>query len=123
MLEISEADVRTRIERDNPWWADRKTAIREATFPRRVYFASFKSLALNFDVRRATVLLGPRRVGKTVIIKQLIHDAIESGVNHKSILYASIDAPVYSRLPLEKFVKFLPENGEGRHIVVFDEIQ
>jgi hypothetical protein len=47
MIEISEADIRQRIERDNPWWSDPGFVIREGGLPRRVYFAPFKTLALN----------------------------------------------------------------------------
>src|SRR5207247_2201522 len=103
-----------RIERDNPWWNDAIPAIPEAQFPRRVYFAPFKSLALNFEVRRATVLLGPRRVGKTVIIKQLIHEGIKSGIDPNAVLYASIDAPIYSGISLENFIEFLPKDSENK---------
>jgi uncharacterized protein len=96
MLPIADSDVKARIERDNPWWADAKLPIGEAEFPRRVYFGPFQTLALNFKVRRAVVLLGPRRVGKTVMLRQLIHEALLEGIDHQSILYASVDAPVYS---------------------------
>jgi uncharacterized protein len=96
--------------------------MREAAFRRRVYFGPFKTLALNPGVQRAAVLLGPRRVGKTVILRQLIHEAIEAGTRPETILYASIDAPIYSRLPLEKFLEFLPVKA-GNGLVVFDEIQ
>jgi uncharacterized protein len=122
MIEISEADVRQRIERDNPWWADPKFGIRETKFPRRVYFGPFKALALNPGIQRAVVLLGPRRVGKTVMLRQLIGEAIASGITPQSVLYASVDTPIYSRVPLEKFLEFLPiKNGSG--LVIFDEIQ
>jgi predicted AAA+ superfamily ATPase len=122
MIEISEADIRQRIERDNPWWSHPGFVIREGGLPRRVYFAPFKTLALNPGVQRAAVLLGPRRVGKTVMLRQLIHDAIASGIDPQSILYASVDAPVYSRVPLEKFFEFLPAKT-GNGLVIFDEIQ
>ncbi len=122
MIEISEVDIRQRIERDNPWWGDPNFKIREAEFRRRVYFGPFKALALNPSVQRAAVLLGPRRVGKTVILRQLINDARAAGVNPRSILYASVDAPVYSRVPLEKFFEFLPAKT-GNGLVIFDEIQ
>ncbi len=122
MLEILEADIRQRIERDNPWWSDPNVEIREAKFPRRVYFDPFKALAMKSGVQRAAVLLGPRRVGKTVILRQLVHEAISAGTNPKTILYASIDAPIYSRLPLEKFLEFLPVKA-GNGLVIFDEIQ
>ena len=67
MQPFAESDVQARVERDNPWWNDPAAIPAESAYPRRVYFAPFKSLALNFNIRRATVLLGPRRVGKTVM--------------------------------------------------------
>lgn len=123
MQPISEDDIRVRLQRDNPWWADPAVTIPEATYPRRVYFPLFKSLALNFEVRRATILLGPRRVGKTVIIKQLIHETIQAGVEPRAILYASVDTPIYSGLSLETFLHLMPKDAPSRRVVIFDEIQ
>lgn len=124
MESISEADVSARISRDNPWWANAAHIIPEAAYPRRVYFSSFKAGALNFDVRRAMVLLGPRRVGKTFMLKQLIHEAIESGVDPKGILYASRDTPIYSGILLEQFLGFMPSlPKDARRLIIFDEIQ
>ncbi|HAH05685.1 MAG TPA: ATPase, partial [Elusimicrobia bacterium] len=57
------------------------------------------------------------------MIKQLIHEAIEGGIDPRAILYASIDAPVYSRISLEKFLDFFPEGIGPRRVVIFDEIQ
>lgn len=99
-------------------------SISEAAHRRRVYFAPFKKLALDFSVQRATILLGPRRVGKTFMIKQLIHEAISEGFNPNSILFASIDAPIYSGMLLEKFVALLPTiDSPDRKLIIFDEIQ
>lgn len=124
MLKISEADIRKRIERDNFWWQENSRPIPEAKSPKRVYFEPFQSIALNFNIKRATVLLGPRRVGKTFMIKQLIHEAIAGGFDPKSVLFASIDAPIYSGMSLETFLDYLPGAKSGeRCIVVFDEIQ
>ncbi|MCB9958882.1 MAG: ATP-binding protein [Rhodospirillaceae bacterium] len=123
MLTISEADIAARITRDNPWWARGKDAVIEAKHPRRVYFDLFKKLSLNYSTRRATVLLGPRRVGKTVIAKQSVYHAIADGVPPENILYASIDAPIYAGIPLEKFLSFLPEKPGEQKICIFDEIQ
>jgi uncharacterized protein len=121
---ITRADIQARIARDNPWWADPQVALQERNFPRRVYFEPFKTLALNFAVRRAAVLLGPRRVGKTVMIRQLILDAMTNGIDPHCILYASIDAPIYLGLPLEQFLSLLPPSDTlCQRIVIFDEIQ
>jgi predicted AAA+ superfamily ATPase len=124
MLPIAQADIQRRIERDNLWWKEAGNAIPEANHPRRVYFVPFKALALNFDVRRATILLGPRRVGKTFMIKQLVKEAIDSGVDAKYVLYVSIDTPIYSGITLERFLEFMPPVPDcGKKIVIFDEIQ
>ena len=125
MLTITEDDVRRRLGRDNPWWQTPSARLQEAAWPRRVYFKPFKELALRFEIRRATVLLGPRRVGKTVMIKQLIWELIESGFDPSAILFASIDTPVYSNVSLEKFLDLMPvlSDERGRKVVIFDEIQ
>lgn len=124
MLPISDTDIRIRIERDNPWWSNTQTTIPEASFLRRVYFKSLKALALDFSVRRATVMLGPRRVGKTVMIKQLVAEAISSGTDPRAILYVSIDTPIYSGKSLEQFLDLMPKEIQAdQRIVIFDEIQ
>jgi uncharacterized protein len=124
MQSISEVDIRNRIASDNPWWADPAYLLPEAKFARRVYFHPFKRLALNFDVKRATVLLGPRRVGKTFMIKQLIHEAIASGIDPKDILYVSVDTPIYSGMSLEKICSFMsPTSSASKRLIIFDEIQ
>ncbi len=124
MEAISDSDIRERIKRDNPWWQSAGYTAPEAKHPRRVYFASFKAATLKFDVKRAVVLLGPRRVGKTFMLKQLVHEAIEAGIDRRAILYAGIDAPIYAGISLEHFLHFMPELPDGANrLVIFDEIQ
>ena len=120
---IDDEDVKRRLRRDNPWLDFPAKALPEAALPRRIYFKPFVDLALRFDIRRATVLLGPRRVGKTVMIKQMIAETIASGFDPKSLLFASIDTPIYANVPLEKFLDLLPTDIKAKRIVVFDEIQ
>jgi uncharacterized protein len=123
MQAISEADIKVRIARDNPWWQPNGRQITEANTRKRVYFSPFKNLALNFSVKRATILLGPRRVGKTHMIKQLIDEAMSAGISPDAILYVSIDTPIYSGIGLEKFLQFLPNQSDDKRLVIFDEIQ
>jgi len=52
MQPIGTPEIKLRIQRDNPWWANANLEILEAKYEGRVYFPSFKALALNFDVRR-----------------------------------------------------------------------
>src|SRR5262245_11158469 len=112
MDSISSQDIKVRIERDNPWWKENNFLIPETKGQKRVYFSPFKKLALNFEVKRATVLLGPRRVGKTYMLKQLIDEAQKTGINSKNIMYVSIDTPIYSGISLEKFLNFMPAHSK-----------
>lgn len=129
MLEVSDDDIRLRIQRDNPWWQQgREYKSYVSDYKKRFYFKRFCELATDLSVRRATVLMGPRRVGKTVMVRQLIDTLIKKGVEPTRILFASIDAPVFANLPLEKYLSFLPKPPQASeenetHYVLFDEIQ
>ena len=125
MDSIGQAEIARRLAQHNLWWSEPiRSALPEGESPKRVYFAPFKALALNFGVRRATILLGPRRVGKTFMVKQLIHDAIQDGFDPDSILYAAMDTPVYAGISLEQFLDLFPKSkGAARRLVIFDEIQ
>lgn len=123
MLTVSREDIERRIRLDNPWWQEGGQPIVEQAYKHRVYFQPFSQLALDTSLRRAAVLLGPRRVGKTVMVKQLVFEAVNSGFSNESILYVSIDTPAYAGMPLEKFIDFLPDQQRSSSLVIFDEIQ
>ena len=127
MLEIAERDVLESLKQDNPWWeSGPKTSI--TGFPKtRAYLTGFKALALNWGIRRAIILMGPRRVGKTVMLQQLVGQALADGIDPQSILFASVDTPLYSGVPLDRLLalyeKQTDHDPKGRRIVIFDEIQ
>jgi hypothetical protein len=72
--------------------------------------------------------MGPRRVGKTVMIFHCIEQLLKSGVPGKKIIYISIDTPIYNNLSLEQLFLYArmalknEENTDGFY-VFFDEIQ
>ena len=124
MEAISETAIKIRVNQDNPWWTQKPYVAPEANSPHRVYFAPFKTVALNFAVKRGTILLGPRRVGKTFMIKQLIDDAINGGIDPENILYVSVDTPAYSGIRLGDFLYYMPKfDPTKKNVIVFDEIQ
>lgn len=117
-----------RVERlnwDNPWWKGEEGVIPYRTL--RDYLSPFKELVVKQEPRRAVVLMGPRRVGKTVLIHHLIERLIKTGgVPARNILYASLDTPVYTGMPLDKFVQVQqvasPDINKTLYFF-FDEIQ
>lgn len=69
MRQVSEAEVEARLAFDNPWWSQGEGVEQEfQDFPKRAYLPPFFELVADRGVRRAVVLLGPRRVGKTVMV-------------------------------------------------------
>jgi uncharacterized protein len=128
MLKISQEEIKAHMERDNPWW-DSETPNQLANSPikYRAYFTSFCHLALNWDIRRSVILMGPRRVGKTVMLQQFIQQCLNDGFPTKNILFSSLDTPLYTGLRLEQMVDLFSEtaksNPDERRIIIFDEIQ
>ncbi|MCG8505639.1 MAG: ATP-binding protein [Sphingomonadales bacterium] len=126
MREITDTEIQNRLRLDNPWWNDPKKG--ESGYAhRRAYFETFCERLTMFDVRRAVVLMGPRRVGKTVMIRQVIEQLIQDNYDSRTILYASLDQPVYSGIWLEKLLDLFREihghSRDDRLFVFFDEIQ
>lgn len=117
-----------RMSIDNPWWISGNIADDYKGLPERVYLSEFYPLVLDKSVRRAIILMGPRRVGKTVMIFHAINKLIEDGVNPHKIIYISIDTPIYNNHSLEALFDYAKEalkQGESNegYYVFFDEIQ
>ncbi|MEO8679317.1 MAG: ATP-binding protein [Vicinamibacterales bacterium] len=79
-------------------------------------------------IRRAVLLMGPRRVGKTVLLRHVVQRLIDSGVPPRRVCYVSVDHPLYNGLGLEQLLdSFRDAAGvdpaDGPLYVLFDEIQ
>lgn len=129
MFEISENEVKERLYFDNPWWEkDYQRSKQISEYPKRSYFNSFFNLVTDKDINRAVILMGPRRVGKTILVYHAIQELLDKKVSQNNILYLSIETPVYTGLSLEKALKlFLKEFKHQRNdeniYVFYDEIQ
>ncbi|MDI3292549.1 ATP-binding protein [Janthinobacterium tructae] len=128
MFEISEKEVVGRLQFDNSWWElDDKNDVQYSSMPRRKYFQPFLKAVTDRSVRRAVVLMGPRRVGKTVMIYHTIQSLLTSGVNGKNILYLSLETPLYTGLALEKILKLYMDlfniDRKEKLYIFFDEVQ
>ena len=126
MTGISTEERNRRMRADNPWWRE-PDGIGWKDYPRRAYFDRFYDLVRMTEFNRAIVLMGPRRVGKTVMSYQAIAKMIDEGVNPKNILYVPLDHPIYAGMFLEHILRAFVElnripQGE-RVYAFFDEIQ
>jgi uncharacterized protein len=129
MQEISSEEIIQRIRVENPWWENSNAIVpMYRSLKSRAYFELFFPLAKNRAVRRAVVLMGPRRVGKTVMIHHAIQGLLDEGAPAKSLCYFSVDHPIYNGLSLEKLLEYYTHATEVDYkseqiYVFFDEIQ
>ncbi len=127
-LEIPLREVLRRMADDNPWWVAGGNIEPEwRNLHRRAYFQPLMHLVRDLEVSRAIVLIGPRRVGKTVMTKQIIEALLADGVAGTDIFYLSLETPLYSGRALETLLRdFMDLHGhkKGRQLwVFFDEVQ
>lgn len=127
MLEITETEIKKRLSFDNPWWEEGSVPKKFREWTRRAYFEGFLKPVQQSAINRAVVLMGPRRVGKTVMLTQAIQSLIDAGVAPNQIFYISVDTPTYTGLSLEKLLRlFMEIHGHSRNdklYVIFDEVQ
>jgi hypothetical protein len=76
-LPYSEEQILDRIRFENPWWVTGTVEEYYTSMPRRLYFDLFMPLVTETGVRRAVVLMGPRRVGKTVMMYHAVQNLLE----------------------------------------------
>ena len=127
LFPFSEEQIISRLQSDNPWWVNGALDDFYEAFEPRLYFNIFYPLVKTTSVNRATVLMGPRRVGKTVMIYHSIKKLIEEGVSPQKILYASIETPIYNNISPE-YLFTLAKKASGDLVsegwyIFFDEIQ
>jgi uncharacterized protein len=130
MATIPTEQVHQRLRQDNPWWqGGSEPEIGEASSYRsRFYLDLLLPLLQDRAIRRAIVLLGPRRVGKTVLVHHAVRELLRAGHPAGTIAYITVDHPVYKGLGLEDFLDLL-QQARGLdprrepYFVFFDEIQ
>jgi predicted AAA+ superfamily ATPase len=126
--QILKEQVLSRLAYDNPWWVTGKTADDHRGMTHRPYTDLFYPLVADDSLRRAVILMGPRRVGKTVMIFHTIDRLIKNGVDPQKIIYLSIDTPIYNGIPLEDLFSMAREvlkqsDSYDGFYVFYDEIQ
>lgn len=127
MLDVSDKEIQNQLVLDNPWWESGEAEQRFVSMPRRAYFHNFHKLFAESSVQRAVVLMGPRRVGKSVMLHQSIHELLQAGVAPTTILRVTLETPIYSGIPMDRLFQLFRElhgyERQSRLYVLLDEIQ
>ena len=127
MREISPEQRRVRMRAENPWWQGGEIRADYGALNPRAYFEQFARLVAETGVHRAVVLMGPRRVGKTVLLHHVIARLLAGGeYGPRDIGYVSLDHPLYTRLSIEEAseeIRHASDNPDGPRVLILDEIQ
>ncbi len=124
---IPTAKIQERLRFENPWWSNGKLNEELSLLPKRLYFDLFLPFVTQVSVKRAVIVVGPRRVGKTVMIHQAIGELMNKGTAAGKVFFIGIDNPIYINLSLEDLLQQAIQASGGKQaegcFVFFDEIQ
>ena len=126
--ELIEKQIIGRLHVDNPWWTENEVPRYYSDMHPRFYLDIFYPLVVDTEIRRAIILMGPRRVGKTVMLYHTIQKLIADGVSPRNIIYISVETPIYNKILLEHLFNLAKQalgkaDSREQFFVFFDEIQ
>jgi predicted AAA+ superfamily ATPase len=127
MKYVSDQHVIEHLKRLNPWWNNAQMDAGTSGLRPRAYLDPVQQLLQEPNLRRAVVLLGQRRVGKTILIRHLIAALLkQEGVSAQRIAYMEMDHPLLHGQSLGALVHQIEgaaPGGNGLRYLFFDEIQ
>lgn len=108
---------RRLLIKQNPWWEDKKVEL--PRFKRDL----FRELLKYIKYKQIIAIVGLRRVGKTVLMKQIIQTLLRR--NEKNICYISFDDIDFQRYEIaEDLINyFLQFSERGKKYLFLDELQ
>lgn len=123
-MNMNNYSILERLTFHNPWWV--KGSVPPSFIPE--FRRDIVNVLFSYATKdRAVILKGPRRVGKTTALYQMIDTFIKKGISPKDILYVSFDDPVL-RVSLDEIIKLYEQYRgkkltEGTSYFFLDEVQ
>lgn len=114
---------RSELEKVNEWWLGKPVKEDQKFKTKRDVF---ENISKDLKLKRVSLVLGPRRVGKTVLMKQSIAALLNKKVSRRNILYYSLDDPTlyaFTDNLLKDLIDYFLENisQEGKKYIFLDE--
>lgn len=104
----------------NPWWENKN-------FDSGLKRPAYISLLSDSTRKQIEVLIGSRRAGKTTILKQLIKECLDNGINPNEILYIALDHPRLESKRISELIHIFRgifSHSLSKKIILFlDEVQ
>ncbi|MEK6893652.1 MAG: ATP-binding protein [Nanoarchaeota archaeon] len=118
------------LNKYNSWWDNKPIPESKTSQFKR---GDFYIIQKNLEKKEIDSIIGPRRVGKTILIHQLIQSLLDSKIDPKRILYLSVDEVELNRGGaelkhiLEAYSKYIIkkpfEDLNETHYLFLDEVQ
>lgn len=116
-----------RLKYENPWWVNKLIPETYSSMAKRLYFKLFYPHVKETAIKRALVLMGPRRVGKTVMLYHCIQELMNDSIHPQKLFFVGIDNPIYVNLSLDDLLELCKQALNKENLddcfVFFDEIQ
>ena len=125
MTVVNDDNILDLLYMYNPWW---RTGSVQRDFVKEMrrfaYYEAFDAMERS-DIRRAIILCGARRTGKTTIMYQAIAELLNRDVSPKDILFVSFDHPLLKLCTVDRVMKIYRENLSDSESIYcfFDEVQ
>ena len=123
-MNIPKEELIAILAQFNPWW--RKERIADLPIWKRAAFTELLKWVVDPPAHRAVMLSGPRQVGKTTLLLQLINHLINKGTPPGNILYLTFDHPIFKLAGLEAVLEAwreLEPQANGPEYLFLDEAQ
>lgn len=121
----SDAQILEVLRRQNSWWQTGQIPEDFAPPFRRLAFFEIQSLLAEPELKRAIILTGARRVGKTFLLHQVAQEFRAQGLDAKKILYVTFEDPTLTQANLREIISLYEKNvasiGEGT-LILLDEL-
>ena len=114
------------LQDQNPWWRDGQLRRARGYPVRRDLQSQILSQVLRLDDRRAMVLLGPRQVGKTILLLQLADDLLDQGWPPRNLTYFDFtDDRLTEEVTARGVAELQPVGFDPEHprVLLLDEIR
>jgi predicted AAA+ superfamily ATPase len=116
-------EIQNALRAFNPWWQSKKFPVK--VFRRNAFFQAYQAIS-QAELRRFALLVGPRRVGKTTILLQIVDELLSTGVPASQVVYISLDHPILRHAALDLIIKAYAEAAESDpgqvQYILLDEI-
>lgn len=109
----------------NPWWSTGSIPQHFRKGFKRFAWSEVQKYLHHPDIRRAVVLTGARRVGKTTILYQTVDDLLQKRIDPRRILFVSLDHPMLKLSNMSEILECYRQNiyGDDDVYYLFDEVQ